>query len=97
MFILVFRINLATLYCHDSKDAILALKDGIQTAQPYAIDGRITYFHKASPKEIRLKEPCSPNSFIYIIILLEITFYVVAKTQRSGQIYTYIFIFIGFL
>jgi hypothetical protein len=28
------KTNLATLYCHDSKDAILALEDGIQTAQP---------------------------------------------------------------
>ena len=34
IFILVFRINLATLNCHDSKDAILALEGGIQTAQP---------------------------------------------------------------
>jgi hypothetical protein len=31
---LVFIINLATLNYHDSKDAILALEDGIQTAQP---------------------------------------------------------------
>jgi hypothetical protein len=31
---LVSRINLATLYCHDAKDAILALEDGIQIAQP---------------------------------------------------------------
>ena len=28
------------------------------------IDGRIIDFHKASPKEIRLKEPYSSNSFI---------------------------------
>jgi hypothetical protein len=34
IFILVSRINLATLYCHDAKDAILALEDGIQIAQP---------------------------------------------------------------
>ena len=32
IFILVFRINLTTVYCHDTKDAILALADGIQTA-----------------------------------------------------------------
>ena len=50
MFILVLRINLATLYCHDSRYGILASEDGIQIAQPWAIDGRITDFHKASPK-----------------------------------------------
>ena len=51
MFILVFRINLASLYCHDSKDAILALEDGIQTAQPWAIDGWIIDFHKHHQKK----------------------------------------------
>jgi hypothetical protein len=45
----VFRINLATLYCHDSSDAVLALQDDTQTAQ--AIDGRKTDFHKASPNK----------------------------------------------
>ena len=41
IFILVSRINLVTLYCHDAKDAILPLEDGIQTAQIWGIDGRI--------------------------------------------------------
>ena len=63
MFILVFRINLATIYCHDSKDATLTLEDGIQTAKPWATDRRIIDFHKALLKEIRFKEPCSPYSF----------------------------------
>ena len=65
MYILVFRINLATSYCHDSKDAILALEDGTQTAQPWTIDGQIINFHKVSPKEIKVitKLPNSEQSY----------------------------------
>ena len=85
MLILVLIINLATLYCHDSKDAILALEDGIHTAQPWGISGRIIDFHKASPKKFMFT-----LQFYYIIILFlkiffEITVYVVAKTQRSDH------------
>jgi len=82
---------MTALYCHDSNDVILALDDGIKTAQPWPIDGRIIDFNKATPKEIWLTEPCSTTSFMIIIlylkIIFEITVYVV-KTQRSGKIYT---------
>lgn len=33
MFLLVFRINLAALYCYDSNAATLALEDGTQAVQ----------------------------------------------------------------
>jgi hypothetical protein len=47
----VFRINLATLYCHDSSDVVLVLQDDTQTAQAQVIDGRKTDFNKASPNK----------------------------------------------
>ena len=85
IFILVSRINLATLYCHDAKDAILALEDGIQTAQPWGIDGRIMISINHHQKKFMFT-----LQFYYIIILflkifLEITVYMVDKIQRSDH------------
>ena len=71
---------MATLNCHDSKDAILALEDGIQTAQPWGIGGRIIYFHKASPKEIHVHLTVLLYNYTFLKIFFEITVYVVAKT-----------------
>jgi hypothetical protein len=85
MLILVFIINLATLNCHDSKDAILALEHGIQTAQPWGIGGRKIYFHIASPKEIHVHLTVLLYNYTFLKIFFEITVYVVAKTQRSDH------------
>jgi hypothetical protein len=78
----VFIINLATLNYHDSKDAILALEDGIQTAQPWGIGGRIIYFHKASPKEIHvdLTVLLYNHTFLCKLVLMEVKY----STTSSG-------------
>ena len=91
MSILVFIINLETLYCHNSNDATLALENGTETAQSWETDGGITDLHKASPHETWLKEPCSQFYYIFILflkVIFEIIVYVVANTQRSGKICT---------